>query len=134
MRAGSDEVKDRFGIPVLRFHWQWSDHEINQVRHMQETFRALIEQMGGTVFSPMPTREHGYGIATGRSHHPRARRRADGRRPGTSVLNGWCQAHDVPQESVRRRWRPVRVAGGQEPDVDDHGARLARERLHHGTA
>ena len=29
------EVKDRWGIPVLRFHWQWSDHELNQVRHMQ---------------------------------------------------------------------------------------------------
>ena len=34
------EVKDRWGIPVLRFHWQWSDHELNQVRHMQATFRA----------------------------------------------------------------------------------------------
>ena len=58
-------VKDKYGIPVLRFHWQWTDHEYNQVRHMQQTFRALIEQMGGKVFSAMPQREKGYGIARG---------------------------------------------------------------------
>ena len=34
------EVKDRWGIPVLRFHWQWSDHELNQVRHMQDDLPA----------------------------------------------------------------------------------------------
>ena len=59
------EVKDRFGIPVLKFHWKWSDHELNQVKHMQETFRALIAEMGGEVWSDMPTKERGYGIANG---------------------------------------------------------------------
>jgi len=43
------EVKDRWGIPVLRFHWEWSDHELNQVRHMQTTFRAILETMGGRI-------------------------------------------------------------------------------------
>ena len=43
------EMKDRWGIPVLRFHWAWSDHELNQVRHMQETFRGILEGMGGRV-------------------------------------------------------------------------------------
>jgi choline dehydrogenase-like flavoprotein len=43
------EMKDRWGIPVLRFHWQWSDHELNQVRHMQNTFRAILESMGGQI-------------------------------------------------------------------------------------
>jgi len=38
------EVKDRWGIPVLRFHWEWSDHELNQVRHMQTTFRAILRR------------------------------------------------------------------------------------------
>jgi choline dehydrogenase-like flavoprotein len=42
-------TKDTFGIPVLRFHWKWSDHELNQVRHMQQTFRAILEGMGGTI-------------------------------------------------------------------------------------
>ena len=43
------EVKDRWGIPVLRFHWKWSDHELNQVRHMQQNFRAILESMGGQI-------------------------------------------------------------------------------------
>jgi choline dehydrogenase-like flavoprotein len=34
---------------VLRFHWQWSDHELNQVRHMQDTFRQILEGMGGRI-------------------------------------------------------------------------------------
>ena len=27
-------VVDKYGIPVLRFHWKWSDGELNQARHM----------------------------------------------------------------------------------------------------
>jgi choline dehydrogenase-like flavoprotein len=59
------KVVDQYGIPVLRFHWKWSDHEINQVKHMQETFRRLIAEMGGETFSPMPGKDKGYGIANG---------------------------------------------------------------------
>src|SRR6266567_1711248 len=40
-------VVDRWGIPVLRFHWKFTDHEYLQVKHMQATFRALIAEMGG---------------------------------------------------------------------------------------
>jgi choline dehydrogenase-like flavoprotein len=87
------EKKDRYGIPVLRFHWEWSDHEINQVRHMQETFRALIAEMGGTVNGPMPTRERGFGISTGGSiiHEVGGVRMGDD--PSSSALNANCQAH-----------------------------------------
>jgi choline dehydrogenase-like flavoprotein len=88
-------VVDRWGIPVPRFHFKWSDHEINQVRHMQVTFRALIEQMGGTPTQPMPPLERGYGIATGgRIIHEVGVTRM-GNDPSTSVLNKHCQAHDV---------------------------------------
>ena len=85
---------DQWGIPVLRFHWKWTDHELNQVKHMQETFRALIAEMGGQVFSPMPSREQGYGIAPGgRIIHELGGVRM-GADPKTSALNKWCQAHD----------------------------------------
>jgi choline dehydrogenase-like flavoprotein len=40
-------VKDKWGIPVLRFHWKWSQHEIRQAAHMQRTFADWIEAMGG---------------------------------------------------------------------------------------
>ncbi|MGQ0713111.1 MAG: GMC family oxidoreductase [Gemmatimonadaceae bacterium] len=87
-------VVDQWGIPVLRFHWKWTDHEYNQVKHMQETFRALIAEMGGRVFSPMPTREQGYGIAAGGRiiHELGCVRMGDD--PKTSALNSWNQAHD----------------------------------------
>ena len=85
---------DRWGIPVLRFHWEWSDHEYDQVRHMQQTFRALIAEMGGQVFGDMPTRESGYGIATGgRIIHELGCVRM-GNDPSTSALDANCRAHD----------------------------------------
>ena len=43
------QVKDKWGIPVARFHWKWSEHELNQAIHAKQTFAALIETMGGTV-------------------------------------------------------------------------------------
>jgi choline dehydrogenase-like flavoprotein len=43
------EVKDRWGIPVLRFHWKWTDFELNQVRHQQRRIREILEAMGGKV-------------------------------------------------------------------------------------
>ncbi|HEX6071039.1 MAG TPA: GMC family oxidoreductase [Longimicrobiaceae bacterium] len=90
------QTVDQWGIPVLRFHWKWSDHEYNQVKHMQETFRSLIAEMGGEVTSAMPTREQGYGIADGgRIIHELGTTRM-GANPSTSVLNPSCQAHDVP--------------------------------------
>ena len=89
------DVVDRWGIPVLRFHWKWTDHELNQVKHMQQTFRALVAEMGGEVFSPMPGRAEGYGIAPGGRiiHELGGARMGSDRR--TSVVNANCQAHDV---------------------------------------
>jgi choline dehydrogenase-like flavoprotein len=85
---------DRYGIPVLRFHWKWTDHEINQAKHMHETFRALIAEMGGQVFSPMPTRDQNYGIATGGQIIHELGCTIMGNDSTTSVLNSNCQAHD----------------------------------------
>jgi choline dehydrogenase-like flavoprotein len=47
---------DQWGIPILRFHWKWSDHELNQVKHMQETFAGIINEMGGSA-TPRPAAE-----------------------------------------------------------------------------
>ena len=88
-------VVDRFGIPVLRFHWKWADAEINQVKHMQLTFRSLIEKMGGTVFDPMPSKESGYGIAAGGQIIHELGGARMGTDPKTSVVTSNCQAHDV---------------------------------------
>jgi len=88
-------VVDQWGIPVLRFHFKWGDYEIKQVKHMQETFRAIITEMGGTPTSKMPTEAEGYGIAPGgRIIHEVGVTRM-GNDPSTSALNKYCQAHDA---------------------------------------
>ena len=121
-------VVDHWGIPVLRFHWKWSEHELNQAKHMQETFRALIHEMGGTPLSPMPTREQRL--------RPRRRSAASSTRWArrgwaairtTSVLNAQLPGARR-EEPVRRRRRAVRVAGRQELHVDDPGARRGARR------
>ena len=88
-------VVDKYGIPVLRFHFKWSDHEKKQSKHMQETFRAIIQEMGGTPMSAMPTEANDYGLAPGgRIIHELGVTRM-GNDPNTSVLNKNCQAHDA---------------------------------------
>jgi choline dehydrogenase-like flavoprotein len=89
------DVVDQWGIPVLRFHFRWSQHELNQVRHMQETFREIIERMGGTPLEPMPDRSDGYGIKAGGEIIHEAGTTRMGDSPRTSVLDRHCRAHDV---------------------------------------
>ena len=86
-------VVDRFGIPVLRFHFRWSDHERRQAQHMRETFTELITLMGGAPQSP--GRRDAAGISIGGSiiHEVGTVRMGDD--PRTSALNGFCQAHDA---------------------------------------
>ncbi|MEA2707255.1 MAG: hypothetical protein QOH22_2043 [Gemmatimonadaceae bacterium] len=88
-------MKDKYGIPVLRFHWQWSDYEYNQVRHMQETFRSLIAEMGGQVFNKMPEQSKGYGIARGGEIIHELGTVRMGNDPSKSAVDSNCRAHDV---------------------------------------
>jgi choline dehydrogenase-like flavoprotein len=87
-------VVDQWGIPVPRFHWQWTDAEYNQVKHMQETFHNLIDAMGGQVFSPRPGKEQNYGISAGGQIIHELGCVQMGASEKTSVLNSNCQAHD----------------------------------------
>ena len=88
-------VVDAYGIPVLRFHAAFSDHELLQAKHMQETFREVIHRMGGTPLGSMPSKEDRYGLApVGRIIHEVGTTRM-GNDPKTSVLNANCQAHEV---------------------------------------
>lgn len=88
-------VVDKYGIPVLRFDVRWSDQEMRQVRHFHESARDIIEAMGGTPLDEMPGPEEDYGIVTpGRIiHEVGVTRMGNDRR--TSVLNQYCQAHEV---------------------------------------
>ncbi|MDZ4762690.1 MAG: GMC family oxidoreductase [Alphaproteobacteria bacterium] len=43
--------KDKLGIPVLKFSFAWSDHELKQVTHFQTAMRALMDRLGGELTS-----------------------------------------------------------------------------------
>jgi len=43
------ETTDKWGIPTLRFHFKWSEYELNMVDHFQERTKELIERLGGKI-------------------------------------------------------------------------------------
>ena len=88
-------VVDKWGIPVPRFHWKFGDAERGQAKHMMETFKALIEEMGGTVLGRIPGPEDDYGLAAGGRIIHEAGVVRMGNDPNTSALNKYCQAHEV---------------------------------------
>jgi choline dehydrogenase-like flavoprotein len=86
-------VVDEWGIPVLRFHFKWSDDEILQAKHMQETFQEIIEACGGRVTYKQGA-ETNWGIAPGGEIIHEVGCTKMGNDPKTSVLNQYCQAWD----------------------------------------
>lgn len=89
------DVVDEFGIPVLRFHYKWSDHERNQAKHMHNTFEEVLTEMGGTLLGDKPGKEADYGLlAPGRIIHEVGTTRM-GDNPKTSVTNKFEQLHDA---------------------------------------
>ncbi|HEY2682221.1 MAG TPA: GMC family oxidoreductase [Steroidobacteraceae bacterium] len=87
-------LKDKWGIPVLRFHWQWSEHETRQAAHMQKTFAGLIEAMGGRV-RYKPESDGAKAISAGGSIIHEVGGTIMGDDPNNSVLNAHCQAWEV---------------------------------------
>jgi len=86
---------DQWGIPTLRFHWKWSDHELNQARHMQHTFRDIIEAMGGEVTSNVADEGADAIARPGQIIHE-VGGAIMGDDPDRSVLNEFCQSWEVP--------------------------------------
>lgn len=85
---------DKYGIPVLRFHYNWTDNEVKQAKHMHETFEEILTSTGGTLLGNKPGPENQYGLlAPGRIIHEVGTTRM-GDDPAKSVLNSNCQAHD----------------------------------------
>jgi choline dehydrogenase-like flavoprotein len=86
---------DEFGIPILRFNYQWSDNELKQARHMHETFEEVLGNMGGKLLGDKPGPEKKYGLHNpGRIIHEVGTTRM-GSDPKTSVVNEFERLHDV---------------------------------------
>jgi choline dehydrogenase-like flavoprotein len=87
-------VKDKWGIPVLRFHWKWSEHETRQAKHMQETFAQIIESMGGRVTGRVEA-DGAKAIEPGGKIIHEVGGTIMGADARKSVTNQWCQTWDV---------------------------------------
>jgi len=83
-------AKDAWGIPVLKIHCAWSDNERKMCQDMATTAAEMLEASGAknidsfVLDSPPGLCIHEMGTAR------------MGRDRKTSVLNGNCQAHEVP--------------------------------------
>ena len=90
------DVVDKWGIPVLRFHFKWSEYELRQAKDMQDTFRSIVETMGGEYKTKTSIDgQYPFGIEEGGKIIHEVGTARMGADPKTSVLNGYCQAHDV---------------------------------------
>ncbi|AFK03024.1 fumarate reductase/succinate dehydrogenase flavoprotein domain protein [Emticicia oligotrophica DSM 17448] len=86
---------DKYGIPTLRYNYKWSENEIKQAKHMQDTFEQIIHSMGGIALGKKPDASNNYGLAQpGEIIHEVGTVRM-GNDPKKSALNKWQQAHDV---------------------------------------
>jgi len=87
------EVKDKWGIPTLKFHFRWSDEELRMVAHFQETTKQIIDRLGGRVLwgdmSPVEAISKGGEII----HEVGTARMGDD--PGSSVTNQFGQSWDI---------------------------------------
>ncbi len=89
------DTVDEFGIPVLRFHYNWTDYERNQAKHMHKTFEEIFDAMGAITLGDTPTAESEYGLAApGQIIHEVGTTRM-GENPATSVTNSYQQLHDA---------------------------------------
>ena len=88
-------VVDEWGIPVLRFDYQWTQQELNQARHMQDTMEELLEASGGVTLGDKPGADQNYGLTKpGEIIHEVGTTRM-GVDVGTSVTNEFGQLHDA---------------------------------------
>ena len=115
------EVKDHWGIPVLKIHFTHCDNDHKLMADFQQQAEELFRKAGGEIMPGMGVRRRDF--PGGRVHRMRARARRRGgtgqgrypaqRRPlggsihevGTArmsadpkegVLNSFCQTHDIP--------------------------------------
>jgi choline dehydrogenase-like flavoprotein len=116
------EVKDRWGIPVLRFHWGWSDHELNQVRHMQQTFRAILEGMGGRIGTGGGRGGRGTAPATGMGATPGQQAPQTGQAGPQTGLPNAPAGQPTTGASGQRPGNPPATADANRPPISRGGA------------
>jgi choline dehydrogenase-like flavoprotein len=90
-----NNVVDKYGIPVLKFNVKWSDYELKQAKHMKETFKEIMHNMGAIItWGGNDDETNSWGLESpGKIIHEAGTVRM-GSNAKTSALNKWNQAHD----------------------------------------
>ena len=84
--------KDAYGIPILVAHFRWGDNDRRVYRDMMKTAFEILDAARCRIIVPSPS--EGFPEPSGFAAHEVGTIRM-GKNPRTSVLNGYCQAHEV---------------------------------------
>ncbi|MEO6359996.1 MAG: GMC family oxidoreductase [Sphingomicrobium sp.] len=88
-------AKDRYGIPVLRFHWKWGEPELRQAEHMRKTMLEIFDRMGAKLNDPKVAEGPAKISVGGEMIHELGTARM-GSSPKDSVVDSFGRAWDVP--------------------------------------
>ena len=113
---------DAWGIPILRINAEYRDNEKKLWKDGREQAAVMLEAAGAKN-----VRLTGQESVPGFCIHEigTARMGAD---PKTSVVNPYCQAHDV--RTFRHRWRLLGIERLPESHPDHDGDYRSRLRIH----
>ena len=90
-----ESVTDHWGIPVLQFHWQWAEEDLDRASHMYRTVKELVAQMSARIlYDPSPADGRKI-FSTGGSNNHDIGGAIMGFDAGTSVVNKYSQAWEV---------------------------------------
>ncbi len=106
------EVKDRWGIPVLKIHFTHCDNDRKIIADFQEKAEELFRKAGGEILPSAPAAPAGFPGGPGSPDAAPAARSTRGDNIGGSVhevgtarmsvsakdgvVNSFCQTHDIP--------------------------------------
>jgi choline dehydrogenase-like flavoprotein len=108
------EVKDYYGIPVARISTKLSDNDLEMLSFMQRKCDEIVEAAGAVDM----VRQFGSYDLSMMSHMGGTCRM--GTDPKTSVLNPYCQSHDVKNLFVVDSSCFVTQGGGDSPSLTIH--------------
>ena len=80
----------KLGIPVLRINYRRTDNDHRMLKHAFQSMQELMQTAGVEII-----RERAFLTTPGQVSHEMGTARMGGD-PRTSIVNGYCQAHDVP--------------------------------------